>query len=108
MFNTPTKAQLANIPPLYSTDRVPTRNKIIHAHFFLGDCDWFIAEIREDLMFGFCILNGDYEMAEWGLVSLEELMSIKTIDGLEVEFDTHWVPRPAREVELIRRATHYA
>lgn len=54
-------------------------------------------------MFGFCILNGDLEMAEWGYVGFGELKSIKIQGIYEVEFNPTWVPTPAGKVELIRR-----
>jgi len=105
MFNTPTKAQLAKIPALYATEHIPIEHKTIHCHFFLGSCHWFIAEADHvDAMFGFCILNGDLEMANWGYVSLEELKSIKVQGWLEVEYDCYWEPKPASEIELIKRA----
>ncbi|MBU1194084.1 MAG: DUF2958 domain-containing protein [Proteobacteria bacterium] len=102
MFNQPTKAQLAIIPSLYSTEGVPTKDKIIHAHFHLQDSHWFIAEIRDDLMFGFCILNGNIDMAEWGYVCLEDLKSINIHGIFQVEYDVSWVPKPAGQIELIR------
>jgi hypothetical protein len=50
MWNTPTKEELANIPRLYETENIPLKDKIIHMHFFIGGCDWFIAEYDgEDL-----------------------------------------------------------
>lgn len=101
MFNTPTKAQLASIPSLYSTEGVSTKDKIIHAHFHLQDSHWFIAEIRDDLMFSFCILNGDYEMAEWGFIDLEQLESINIHGIFQVEYDVSWLPKPASQVEEI-------
>ncbi len=65
MWNTPTKEQLSVIPKLYATEGVPTKDKIIHGHFFIGNCHWFIAEFDQvDTLFGFCILNGDLESAE--------------------------------------------
>jgi len=105
MWNLPPKEQLAKIPALYATEHIPAEHKTIHAHFFLGNCHWLIAETDHvDTMFGFCILNGDLEMAEWGYVSLGELKSIKIQGWLEVEHDCYWQPRPASEVELIKQA----
>jgi hypothetical protein len=76
----------------------------------LGGSDWFISETNgEDIMFGFCILNNDYEMAEWGYVSLSELRSIKVEGWCEVdcELEDHWKVRPAKEVEQIRKACRW-
>jgi len=104
MKNTPTEVQLATISGLYESESIPTEDKIIHCHFQIGNCHWFIVEFDQvDTMFGFCILNGDLEMAEWGYIGFGELKSIKIQDIYEVAFDINWVPTPAGEVELIRK-----
>ena len=36
MWNEPTKEQLAKIPRLYETERVPLKEKLIWLHFFIG------------------------------------------------------------------------
>ncbi len=107
MWNKPTKKQLSRIPKLYETDNIPLKDKIIHLHFFIGGCDWFIAEYDhegEDLFFGFTILNNDLDMAEWGYLSFSELQSIKVQGWLEIDNDLHWTPKPSKEVELICEA----
>ena len=43
MWNKPSEKELSKIPALYSTDNVDCSDKIIHLHFFIGSCDWFIA-----------------------------------------------------------------
>lgn len=101
MWNEPTKAQLAKIPELYETEDTPLKDKEIHQHFFIGGCDWYVAEYdREDIFFGFAILNNDYQMAEWGYVSFEELKSIRITD-MEVDCDKHWAVQKASEIEKI-------
>ncbi len=78
MWNEPTEARLARIPKLYSTENTPMMAKDIHLHFFVGGCDWYVAEYDgKDTFFGYAILNNNYEMAEWGYVSLSELKDIK-------------------------------
>jgi hypothetical protein len=105
MWNEPTKKQLAKLPKLYDTEHIPLQEKPIHLHFFLGACDWFISEYDgKDLFWGFCILNGDLQMAEWGYVSFNELKEIRMSGGLEVDRDLFWKVRPANQVELIRKA----
>jgi len=54
-------------------------------------------------MWGFCILNQDLEMAEWGYVSLSELKSIKIQGWLEVDCEGEdvWEVKKAAEIELI-------
>jgi hypothetical protein len=65
MWNEPSRERLAKIPRLYETENVRLQDKLIHLHFFIGACDWFIAEFDgEDVFWGFAILNDDYEMAE--------------------------------------------
>ncbi len=74
-------------------------------HFFLGGCDWYIAEYdpQDQTFFGFAILNDDYEMAEWGYISFEELVDLK-ITFLEVDRDLWFIPRKAIDVDKIRKA----
>ncbi len=106
MRNEPSKERLAKIPKLYETEETPLQEKLIHLHFFIGACDWFIAEFDgEDLFWGFAILNGDYEMAEWGYVSFSELKSI-SVNGIEIdcEVEEAWRVRRAAEVDKIRIA----
>lgn len=101
MWNTPSQEQLNRIPRLYKTEHIPAEKKLINLHFFIGGCDWYIAEYDgDDLFFGFAILNSDYEMAEWGYISFSELKSI-SIDGLEIDCVLDWTPKRAREIEKI-------
>lgn len=102
MWNEPTKEQLAKIPGLYGTEHVKTKDKLIYMHFFLGGCDWYVAEFDgEDLFFGYAILNNDFDNAEWGYFSLQELKSIK-VGWLEIDRDLHWDIRKASEIERIK------
>ncbi len=104
MKNTPTETQLASIPGLYETDHISTQDKIIHAHFYIGPSHWFIAEFDQiDTMFGFCLLNGDLEMAEWGYISFQELNDINVLGLYQVQYDVSWTPKAADQVDLIRR-----
>ena len=106
MWNEPTQEQLDAIPGLYETEHKTTLpDKLIHLHFFIGGCDWYIAEYDgQDLFFGFAILNGDYQNAEWGYISFSELKSIKVGGWLEVDFDLYFEPKSAKEIDKIRRA----
>ena len=107
MWNHPSNERLARIPKLYETETIPLKEKLIHLHFFIGGCDWYVAEFGgEDLLWGFAILNEDYEMAEWGYISFQELKSIKLMGWLEVDCETEeaWLARRALDVEKIRIA----
>ena len=109
MWNEPTQEQLKRIIPvrLYDSEFVSLRDKVIYAHLFLGDNDWYLCEYDgEDLFFGFCILGNCG--AEWGYVSLNELKNIKVAGWLEVDFDLYFEPKSAKEISKIRRAHRWA
>lgn len=100
MWNPPTKDELAALPALYSTDGNPLEEKVIHMHFFLGDSDWYVAECDPEtrICFGFVILNGDHEMAEWGYFDLDELKKLQQ-GPFQVDRDLWWQPRQFKEIE---------
>lgn len=106
MWNPPTKKQLDRIPPLYATEKTKVEDKLIHMHFFIGGCDWYATEYdpEDRVFFGFAILNGDMQNAEWGYFSLDELESVKIPPGIEIDRDCYWTVRPAREVDKIAEA----
>ena len=109
MWNEPTRENLARIPRLYETESVPLKEKLIWLHFFIGNCDWYLAEFDgEDLLWGYAILNGDLEMAEWGYVSLQELRDLKIPPGFEVDCDKFWQVKKAIEIEKIRMGNHWS
>ena len=108
MWNKPSDEDFSKLPACYSTEQTPLKEKVIVMHFFLGGCDWYVCEYaaEEKCFFGFAILNGDYDMAEWGYFSLEELSGLK-VSSLEVDRDLHWQQRKAIEVEEIRKAQRW-
>lgn len=80
------------VPPLYATEGTPAAEKVIVTHYFVGACDWWIAEADPDtgIAFGYCDLgNGG---GEWGYVSLVELEALVVHGWLVVERDIHWTP----------------
>ena len=108
MWNMPSKERLAEIPKLYETEDTLLEDKMIHLHFFIGGCDWYIAEYDgEDLFWGFACLNRDLQNAEWGYISYQELKEIRIGGWLEIDCETEfaWRIRPALEVPLICEAS---
>ena len=105
MWNKPSVTELEKLPRFYSTEEVPLKEKLIVMHFFMGGSDWYATEYdpEEQTFFGFVILNGDYDMAEWGYFSLQELSELK-VSFLEIDRDLHWTQRRAIEVEKICKA----
>ena len=103
MWNIPTQEELDRIPRLYQTEDIPLKDKLIYLHFFIGSCDWFIAEYDgEDLFWGYAILNDDHDMAEWGYLSFTEMKEVKIRGWLEIDRDMNWQIRKASEIDLIR------
>ena len=103
MWNKPSPEELNKLPSLYETEGVDLKDKMIHQHYFLGNCDWFMAEYspKDRLFFGFANL-GDPQNAEWGYISLDELAGIN-INGIEVDRDLYWKPKRFGEIDNIRR-----
>ena len=102
MWNTPSEELLNQVPRLYATEHIPLKEKVIHLHFFIGGCDWYVAEYDgDDLFFGFAVLNDDMPNSEWGYFTLSELKDIN-IHGLEIDRDLYWKPTPAKEIERIK------
>ncbi len=92
MWNIPAKERLNKIPKLYETEKLPLNNKLTYLHFFIGGSDWYIAEYDgEDIFFGYAVLNGDTDCAEWGYISFAELKEIE-IGMIEVdcELEEYW------------------
>jgi len=102
MFNKPAAAQLASIPGLYQTEDIPLKQKLIHLHFFIGGTDFYIYEYNgTDTFWGFAILNGDMEMAEFGYINFDELKSIRVNGWQVIDCDLHWQVRPTSQVKKI-------
>ena len=99
MWNKPSEEELAKLPAYRSTDSIDCENKIIHMHFFIGGCDWYIAEYEPThrIFFGFANLNDDLN-AEWGDIPFDELIAIN-IKGMEVDRDLYWKPKPFKEIK---------
>jgi hypothetical protein len=113
----PAADELATIPTLYDTETVAAADKVIHLHYFVRDCDWWIAELDPDtgLAFGYACLHGDTTTAEWGYIDLTELEGLyqaaqvqtdrngrptRLLPHLIVERDLHWTARPAGQADL--------
>ena len=104
MWNTPTEKRLSKIPRLYETEGVELKDKLVYLHFFIGSSDWYITEFDgEDTFWGYAILNGDDQMAEWGYVSFTELKEIKVgYVEIDCELEKFWRIKPASEIDNIK------
>lgn len=107
MWNEPSKNVLSEIPKLYETEDIELKEKQIYLHFFIGGCDWYVAEYDgEDTFFGFAILNNDLANAEWGYVSFSELKSV-SIGFCEIDNEVNWKVRKALRIEKICEAQQW-
>ncbi len=83
----------AEMPALYSQEKIETKEKMVYAKFFFpaGNWTWFAVEGKEHdddyIFFGYVI--GFEE--EWGYFTLNELQNID-IEGLTVERDLYFKP----------------
>ncbi len=69
------------------------------AHFFIGGSDWYILEWDgQDTLWGYVILNGDLQNAEYGYTSLSELHSIRANKFIGVELDFYFTPTTIAEL----------
>ncbi len=99
----------ASIPPLYSQENVPLRDRVVHAKFFFpaGNWTWFVTEGEDGegdfRMFGYVI--GFEE--EWGYFSLNELQDI-CVNGFRIERDIYFEAGSFEEVLARFRKEHGA
>jgi hypothetical protein len=71
--------QLEKCPKLRETDGMKEHPAMFH--YFCGSTDMYICEYDgEDTLFGFTVLNGDLDNAEWGYISLSEITSIPVMN----------------------------
>jgi len=106
MYNVPSDKILAEIPKLGEQDGEHTRDTMIYLHFFIGGCDWYVAEYDgKDTFFGYAIINHDLDMAEWGYFSFSELKSLKLSGVFEVDCESRrfFPVQKADNIKLIVR-----
>lgn len=97
-MTTKSKGLVPRMPRLYETEDTPADEKLIWAHFFLGDSHWYAAEFDgKDTFFGYAVLNGDMMNSEWGYFSLAELTELK-VGPFVVCVEDGWRVREFKEV----------
>lgn len=107
-------ANLDTLPKPYSNESTPLTDQVIHLHYFVAGCDWWITEYdpSDNTAFGYVCL-GDPQNAEWGYIALAEVEAVSvpiTINGdifgsLPVERDLYWEPKAVRDANLPGSAT---
>lgn len=103
--------QVEELPKLYSTEKEYNKYKkelpkneqpmkfsefaIAKVHFFIGGSDWYVLEWDgHDTIWGYAILNGDIQNAEFGYTSLNEIQSVRINKFIGVELDFYFTPKP--------------
>lgn len=97
------KNTLATMPKTYETEDQETGEKLATLHYFSGGSDWYIIErdagSPDDEVqgiqvqaFGFACLNGDTDNAEYGYISIQELIE----NG--VELDLYYKPEKMKDI----------
>ena len=105
MINIPTREQLHKLPRLYETENIPPEDKIVHLHFQVDASHWWVIEWDgHDTFFGFVQLYGSNQYAKFGYFTLSELMEVKVSGCIEIVNDPFWIPRPVKDVFMIRNA----
>ena len=100
-------AELAALPPLYSTEHTPSGEVMLHVKLF-DPCSawtWYIAEAGQDPHTGQWILWG-YVIGherEWGWFDLAELGSVRNRLGLPLERDRYFTPCSFRDLGTGRK-----
>ncbi len=94
------RARIEAMPASYETDGEGD-NAVVHLHYFRGSIDAWITEkdagdgSEDDSQyqaFGKITLTGSKEDAEFGYISIEELI------GNDVELDLYWEPKRLAEI----------
>lgn len=103
MWNIPSEKRLEKIPN--NTENIDILEKLVYLHFFFGGNDWYVTEYDPSrrLFFGYAILNGDKEMAEFGYFSFDELIDMN-IQGLEIdcELAKYWKPQKIKDIKDLK------
>lgn len=97
---------IRGIPVTYNTEDVETADKVLHLHYFGGGVDaWIVERDVGDTpdqngegpqlqAFGkITICGGGWEEAEWGYISIQELIE----NGIELDF--YWEAKTVKEME---------
>ena len=75
-------------------------------HYFNSSSDWYIYEWdkKADRFYGYVVLNGDWEMSEWGYISVDEITNIRGFNAPQLDF--FFVPQML--ITYMKRSGHFA
>ncbi len=87
------------MPNIYEQDG-KGYNAVVRIHYFVGGTDWYITEMDKITgeMYGFTVLNGDYEMAEFGYIDSEFLIDNNLPPLSKPQLDFYWNYQTINEI----------
>lgn len=95
-----TSSMLKSIPALYATEDTSLAEKTLHAHYFLGACDWYVAELDPETGLAFGHADLGMGLPEWGYFNLVEMEATLVHEWLVIERDVHFTPRTVLELGI--------
>jgi hypothetical protein len=80
------ETRLRECPPIGGTEGMKEHPALFH--YFYGGTDMYMCEYNRErgIMFGFAILNGDLQNAEWGYIDLAQIITIPVMN-LDYHFE---------------------
>jgi hypothetical protein len=91
---------LKSIPVLYATEDTSLAEKTPHAHYFIGGCDWYVAELDHETGFAFGHADLGMGFPEWGYFDLVEMEQTVAHELYVIERDLHFRPQTAKELGI--------
>ncbi len=94
--------RITDMPVTYEQNEVS--DPIAYLHYFMGGSDWYITEKDmegkgTEQAYGFACLNGDMMNAEYGFISIDELVSLVIRGFMTIDLDFHFDPTPMSVVK---------
>ena len=99
-------ARIEGTPVTYNTEDVKSEDKVLHLHYYKGGIDAWIVErdvgdessgdgkgVQRQAYGKITVFNDGFNGAEWGYVSIEDLIK----NG--VSLDLYWTPRTCKEMK---------
>src|SRR3954453_1365971 len=86
------QAILKDMPPLYATEHLPLREKIVRVKLFVPWSSWtfFLIECEKDGPIAWGLVVGHEN--EFGYIDLGEIAAVRGPGGLTIERDIHFAP----------------
>jgi hypothetical protein len=85
---------LQKTPQLYGQDG-KFKNSVAYLHYFSSASDWYVTELDKETReaFGYTVLQGDYQNAEFGYIPITQIVQVNNI-----EIDLHWKYKTINEI----------